>query len=1226
MKIPSFRKFASVLFVMATLAHVSAVADLCADPMLHGERSGNQFVLRWHAASGTTQLVWAPVLDSASAWQIVPGQAASNEPDSWQAAFEMIPPKAFFKIVSALPPVAPPNFLLVASGGIFRLEWDSTCDAAGYIVYIGTSANVGPANYLQNLTLGQVNSLEIDGLTAGLTYFITVVATNFSGQGAAAPVHSGVFGPQGLVSGHAVQSFDTATNQHFDVDAPGATVMLVKAGEPNSLPISGVADGQGQFRIRHVPPGAYFVNYQWNGVAGALPEALNVAAGGASLSPLEIHAGPQPPLPDRTLIGTLTLSTGDAARCDLPEFGIASRSRVTAALSSGATVEVVPDRNGRWALSNLPAGSFPINLTGKYHGLVLQSKIDTAPATLAPISLQFTEPLPKTQRITAWQNGVEVMEVQPGIPVTFQAEIDNPGQLQLEPRWIAEFNGQRQLSSKGTTATFTFDQADGPSDDGPGDPQDSGLARVHFLPSSYAAVDFIPFDIAIVNWVRFRGCWSGVAATWNSGSPNVTGPGHPAVVTLSHSGVASPDIVNTTPTAGGYFEINTDPVSRAPYLVRVEKADHMRFLWPFEFQVPKEAQFCVVPASVVALSQSASPLVITHPSGTILTLPPNSLLDPSNVPWTGNIVVRMVSFDPRLTNPLPPNPEMRVGANRRGIAPYGAAWIDIRSDTNVPLTPTTAATLNIYASNTPSSPATMATYQQNEATGYFEPWTVSTKTSFRHYVLNLGRSGLFLLGNDQPLVELVFEADRSLNYPFDVLIGGWNSWLPNVHSIFPVTVQSNCRNSFGHIYVAHGSAIQVSVIDVRHGPGRFHQTISPTSTMVEAVAKPLVIRKTIIPNVTPLILPAIAAQWVRFSLADTEPNLKSLPTDTTVTAITSATHFLSRGGVNSPADTAAYYAKINAPATLSAWRTLSGLPSRFGGALTGVSASDYSTAYYYNLGDLGFARAQTMRVKTSAVDGQPDVAYAVTNYETLEDARCGRGPVATVCMDYSSRTDTGSGTPSRYTRFYVYGSNGALLDCANLDGAGLKCVPNLCVTCHGGNFYSAADSPNLGSRFLPFDVESYTFHPKFGVQLPELAAMNGGVLKTAPTAATANLITGWYANANPMLNSLYFDQNYVPAAFGVSWAAAPSLYSNFFKQSCRVCHNSRDSTTSVQFASYANFSSFGFGHYPACDSLQMPHAQRTWGALWGSRCSANLGFAVQDMPTNLGTAAGSSCR
>lgn len=1221
MKTLSFRKFTSVLLTIVSLA----IPVTHADPMLRGERQGNQFVLRWNAASGTTQLVWAPVLDNSAAWKIVPGQVAAGEPDCWQASFEMIPPKAFFKIVPAIPPVAPPNFKLVSVGGIFRLEWDSTDDAAGYVVYIGTSANVDSANHVQSLTLKQSNSLEIDGLTAGLTYYITIAANNFAGRSQAAPALSGVFGPLTMVSGHAVQGFELSDGKHFDIDAVGAKVMLVKSSDPTSPPISGVADDKGNFRIRHVPPGSYFVSYLWNGLAGALPDALNVPAGGAPLSPLEIPVGPQPPLPDRTLVGTLTLSSGDAARCDLPEFEIASRSSVSAALADGSSVKVVPDRNGRWALTNLPQGAFPATLTGSYQGLEIQSRVDAPPAAISPVSLQFAEILPKTQRITAWQNGVEVMEVQPGIPVTFQAEIDNPGQLPLEPRWIAEFNGKRLLSTGGS-ATFTFDQADGPQSDGLGDPQDSGLARVHFLPACYAAVNFIPFDIAVVNWTKFRGCWSGVAATWNSGSPNSTGPGHPATVTLSHSGFTSPNLVNTTLTAGGYFEINTDPVSRAPYLVRVDKDDHMRFLWPFEFQAPKEAQFCVVPANVYTLSQSASPLVITHPSGSILTLPPNSLLDPANVPWTGNIVVRMVSFDPRLTNPLPPNPEMRVGANRRGIAPYGAAWIDIRSDTNVPLTPTAAATLNIYSSHTPSSPTTMPTYQQNEATGYFEPWTVSTKTSFRHYVLNLGRSGLFLLGNDQPLVELVFEADRSLNYPFDVLIGGWNSGLPNVHSIFPVTVQSNCRNSFGHLYVAHGSAVQVSVIDVRHGPGRFHQTISPTSAPVEAVAKPLVIRKTIVPNTTPLVLPAIAAHWVRFSLADSEPDLKNLPTDTTVTAINSATHFLSRGGVNSSIDTAAYYAKINAPATLSAWRTLSGLPQRFGGALAGVSASDYSTAYYYNLGDLGFARAQTMRIKTSTLDGQPDVAYAVTNYETLEDARCGRGPVATVCMDYSSRIDAATVTPSRYTRFYVYGSNGALLDCANLDGAGLKCVPNLCVTCHGGNFYAAGDSPNLGSRFLPFDIESYSFHPKYGAQLPEIAAMNAGVLKTAPTSATADLIIGWYAASNPMLNPLYYNQNYVPTAAGLSWSANPGLYSNLFKQSCRICHNSRDISTSIQFASLADFANFGYGHYQACVGLDMPHAQRTWSGYWGSRCSANLGFSVQDMPTNLGTAAGQICR
>ena len=179
-------------------------------------------------------------------------------------------------------------------------------------------------------------------------------------------------------------------------------------------------------------------------------------------------------------------------------------------------------------------------------------------------------------------------------------------------------------------------------------------------------------------------------------------------------------------------------------------------------------------------------------------------------------------------------------------------------------------------------------------------------------------------------------------------------------------------------------------------------------------------------------------------------------------------------------------------------------------------------------------------------------------------------------------------------RVYVYGSNGALLETANLDGAGLKGVPNLCVTCHGGNFYQAGDPPDLGSPFLPFDLESYAFHPKFGVQHQDLAAMNAGVLKTAPTSATADLIVGWYAASNPLLNPLYYNQAYVPVAAGLSWAGTPGVYANFFKQSCRVCHNSRDSFTSIQFNQLTDLSSFGYGHGSVCNMLEMPHSQRTW--------------------------------
>ena len=305
-------------------------------------------------------------------------------------------------------------------------------------------------------------------------------------------------------------------------------------------------------------------------------------------------------------------------------------------------------------------------------------------------------------------------------------------------------------------------------------------------------------------------------------------------------------------------------------------------------------------------------------------------------------------------------------------------------------------------------------------------------------------------------------------------------------------------------------------------------------------------------------------------------------------------------------------------------RALNGFPARFGGPLTGVSADDYATAYYYNLGDLGFARAQTMRIKFSTFDGGIDTAYQVTNYQTIEDAICGRGAIATVCMDFSKRTDTGAQTATRYTRFYVYGSNGALLKEADLDGAGQKGVPNLCVMCHGGNYWNTNDpnrTPNLGSRFLPFDLESFTYHPKYGLQKPELGRMNKGVLLTGPTASTADLIAGWYGNPNPLANLNFFNPNYVPTTGSLSWAGNASVYTDVFKPGCRVCHNSREST-GVQFASFANFQAFNFGSYPVGSSLQMPHARRPWSIVWGSRAAVNLGQPVPNIPSIIQTLGG----
>ena len=566
------------------------------------------------------------------------------------------------------------------------------------------------------------------------------------------------------------------------------------------------------------------------------------------------------------------------------------------------------------------------------------------------------------------------------------------------------------------------------------------------------------------------------------------------------------------------------------------------------------------------------------------------------------------------------NAELRAPGVRNGIKSEHCVWFEITTDTGTLLRPVPAATLTLPAPASITA-ADVPCYHQVESTGYFErqgfPNGKAVKLSAGLYNVSLGASGLFMIGNDAPLLDIVFEADRTLNYPFEVIVN---------RSIFPVTVTGACANSFGHLYMRGGGyAVYTQVLDERQAPG-IHYTNPAQASFFPPVTpqrKRVITYKYVQTNIPPATLPAIAPAWARLTLGDSEVKLRTNPTDATVTGIDGANHFLSRM-TSTPADTAIYYQKIKAPATLALWRAMNGFPAAFGGTISGVGMDGYASCYYYNLGDLGFARAQTMRVTTSGVDGQPDVAFAVTNYPTLEDARCKRAAIATVCMDHSARADLGQATPSRYTRFYVYGSSGALQDCADLDGGGPKCVPNACVICHGGTSYTANGATNLGSRFLPFDLDSYTFHPKYGVQKQELANMNAAVLKTGANSAINALIAGWYGSPNPVGSPTIwnnFNAAWMPPAFLSGWTLEPQMYHDVFKHACRVCHISRDVGSTKQFETLTQLSNAGYGYYSACSALSMPHSQRTWAVFWGSRGNFNQGAwgnpGPQNMPTTL---------
>ncbi|NNC89262.1 MAG: fibronectin type III domain-containing protein [Akkermansiaceae bacterium] len=1175
--------------------------------------SGDIVILEWNASTGGTTLKWNDDLSNPAGWQNAPGPTPGDN-GQWEAQFTVTPPKSFFRLEPAGPPVAPPNLRMIVRDGVFRLEWDSTPDAAEYTVYVGPDPGVGPGNHLASFTLPLTNCFEVVGLAAGQKYFVTIVGSNAAGTGPPAPPVEGVFGPVGVVSGRAVQTFTSSVGDSFDVIGEGAVVSLRKRNDPVAIPFEGIADDRGNFRIPEVPVGIYDVSYLFNGRVGFSPAQLDVGPEGAVLSPLVLATGQQPPQPATTLLGAVCHSNGTPARVDLPEFGISERVEVQVSFAGGTGAVVHPDRHGAFALTDIQP-DYPITLTATFKQLEAVAVIQQPPGDLDPVRFHFVERIPRPHRIRAYQNGQEVRCIAPGIPVTYVAEVDNPDGLAEDPHWIAEFNGQKQLSTD-PSPTFVFDQPPGPPGQGLGDAQDSGTARVRLLPTCLSLLDLPSFDLPVEPLLWNPNCWSGVACVWDPAQPEDLVSADPATITVTRTGASSP-LNSATSQPNGYFEVFTHPSTKAPYTVRVDKPGHMPFLWPFEFQLPLEADFCVVPAQTYNADQDGvGGITINHPSGAVLRLPNGSVLDGGS-PYAGTVIIEMVYLAMKSRHPMPPNAEVRDGGSRAGISAEGAVWFSLRKPLGGVLTTTPAATLTIPTTTAVSDP-TLSGYHQDETTAYFERWgyglgKFANMVGTGLYEIPLGTEGLFMIGEDKILNELIIEADRSLNYPFDVLID---------FSIFPVTIHGFCQNSLGHLYVPRDIGHLVRVLDLRLAPGRRFTDPTNPATLIPPFTKEYVYIKSVLPLAGPAVPPAIAPHWHQVSLAQNAPELKTLPSDTTVTAITAFDHFLSKPALNIPVDPSDYYQQIQAPGTLAEWRALNGLPARFGAPMPSVPASDYATAYYYNLGDLGFARAQTMRIRTSSFDGLPDVAFAVTNYKTLEDARCGRGAVATVAMDYAARADKGKFKKTRYTRFYVYGSNGNLIDGANLDGGGLKFVPNLCVVCHGGNGFQAGDSPDLGSRFLPFDLESYSFHPKFGVQQNELAKMNAGVLKTDPTVAVQDVIEGWYGAPDPLTNPLNFMQSYIPSG----WSSNPTVYSDMFKGACRVCHISRESTGIAQFYTLADFALFGYGHYNACTSLNMPHAQRTWSVFWGSRAAANLGFLIPDMPANLGTAAGSPCK
>ena len=311
-----------------------------------------------------------------------------------------------------------------------------------------------------------------------------------------------------------------------------------------------------------------------------------------------------------------------------------------------------------------------------------------------------------------------------------------------------------------------------------------------------------------------------------------------------------------------------------------------------------------------------------------------------------------------------------------------------------------------------------------------------------------------------------------------------------------------------------------------------------------------------------------------------------------------------------------------------------------------------ANARYANSADLGFGRDMHCTSSDIDNDGTDEVACYVSNYGFREDddqdnanwagSQDETRYVATVAMEYAPVESPGTEASPTFTggdivKFFVYGRDadpsvdsdgdglaldhdeGTLVTDADLDGYGNRPIPQLCMVCHGGTLpnsvnqdsdgnptpgplpvFSSAADVDLGSRFLPFDLDSYTFPnagPVIGTQEAAFKTLNQDfVAQTELSAAIQELLDEFYAPGGTAAA-----QNRQFAVSGWSGTAAETeMYRHVVGPNCRICHVAHDNIApSLQFRNATDLNP-NFAKFVACDQRYMPHAVRTYERLWTS--------------------------
>lgn len=326
-----------------------------------------------------------------------------------------------------------------------------------------------------------------------------------------------------------------------------------------------------------------------------------------------------------------------------------------------------------------------------------------------------------------------------------------------------------------------------------------------------------------------------------------------------------------------------------------------------------------------------------------------------------------------------------------------------------------------------------------------------------------------------------------------------------------------------------------------------------------------------------------------------------------------ANAFLVFKGKGSQAQTDGYYAAVdpnNERLTLGAWWAKNGFT--FDGA--GNPTNGVRTSYLNN-NDLGSGRDMHFLQNPDGTAAAYVTNYGLFNQDhgNADLAASRTNPGATVCMEYGPVEGAGA---TRIVKFFVYAGgdfsfNAPRAPAADLDGFEPKFVPNLCLNCHGGNYFPANPAApsfaeiNMGASFRELDIATYKFPggrlTANAAEKTAFKAQNLIVKGLNPADAIAiqpikDVIAGWYPGASDEQ-----DNTFTPAG----WVGAPKqgLYHDVVKQSCRTCHVALDADPSQNGIGWTSYDQLqlrrGFlDNFVLCTGRVMPHAVITYRNFW----------------------------